>query len=399
MKWERVAIGSIAKTVTKGTTPTSIGYDFSDRGIPFLRVNNIQGGELDIDDILFINDETDNALKRSRIQPRDVLLSIAGTIGRTAVVPDNAPAMNCNQAVAIIRLEENVSPRYLSHWLNTGDAYRQISGSKVTGTISNLSLGCIKNLEIPLPPIAEQRRIAAILDKADGVRRKRKEAIALTEELLRSAFLDMFGDPVTNPKGWEIKPLGDLLQNIESGWSPKCEAREADPDEWGVLKLGAVTYGHFDSHENKAMLLENSPRPELEIKKGDLLVTRKNTYELVGASTFVQQTRPKLMLPDLIFRLKVIEEIEPVYLWQTLSQRSMRFQLSRLAGGTAGSMPNISKARLRTLKVPVPPTELQAKYRAVANQFWHKKTHQVHSQTISENLFNSLLQRAFRGEL
>ena len=108
MSWERVNIGSIAKIVTKGTTPTSIGYNFSEEGIPFLRVNNIQSGNLNIDDILFIDQDTDNALKRSRIQPKDVLLSIAGTIGRTAVVPTNAPVMNCNQAVAIIRLKENI---------------------------------------------------------------------------------------------------------------------------------------------------------------------------------------------------------------------------------------------------------------------------------------------------
>jgi type I restriction enzyme, S subunit len=75
MSWKRVDIDSIAETVTKGTTPTSIGYDFADQGIPFLRVNNIQNGELDIDDILFIDDKADNALKRSRIKPQDVLLS------------------------------------------------------------------------------------------------------------------------------------------------------------------------------------------------------------------------------------------------------------------------------------------------------------------------------------
>jgi type I restriction enzyme S subunit len=165
------------------------------------------------------------------------------------------------------------------------------------------------------------------------------------------------------------------------------------------LKLGAVTYGHFNPDENKAMLPDDVPRQELEIKTGDLLVTRKNTYELVGASAFVQMTRPKLMLPDLIFRLRLIDGIDPVYVWQTLSQKTMRLKLSGLAGGTAGSMPNISKARLRTLPFPVPPQLLQLKYREIFNQFWLKKEHQKESEEISENLFNSLLQKAFRGEL
>ena len=300
-----------------------------------------------------------------------------------------------NNHAHVLRPKKDVDIRYICRHLERYDVTPFITGStrgKLTKTAAN-------NIPIALPPLEEQRRIAAILDKADGVRRKRKEAIRLTKELLRSTFLEMFGDPVTNPKGWEVRELGDCVKDIESGWSPKCDTRQAEPEEWGVLKLGAVTYGHFNPDENKAMLPDDVPRQELEIKTGDLLVTRKNTYELVGASAFVQMTRPKLMLPDLIFRLRLIDGIDPVYVWQTLSQKTMRLKLSGLAGGTAGSMPNISKARLRTLPFPVPPQLLQLKYREIFNQFWLKKEHQKESEEISENLFNSLLQRAFRGEL
>jgi len=290
-----------------------------------------------------------------------------------------------NNHAHVLRPKKDVDIRYICRHLERYDVTPFITGStrgKLTKTAAN-------NIPIALPPLEEQRRIAAILDKA----------IRLTDELLKSTFLEMFGDPVTNPKGWEVRELGDCVKDIESGWSPKCDTRQAEPEEWGVLKLGAVTYGHFNPDENKAMLPDDVPRQELEIKTGDLLVTRKNTYELVGASAFVQMTRPKLMLPDLIFRLRLIDGIDPVYVWQTLSQKTMRLKLSGLAGGTAGSMPNISKARLRTLPFPVPPQLLQLKYREIFNQFWLKKEHQKESEEISENLFNSLLQKAFRGEL
>ncbi|MCZ8066004.1 MAG: restriction endonuclease subunit S [Microcystis sp.] len=292
--------------------------------------------------------------------------------------------------VKVLSEANNIDPKFAYYFLNT---------LNLPDVGYSRHFRFLKRTFFPLPPLEEQRRIAAILDKADGVRRKRKEAIRLTEELLKSTFLEMFGDPVTNPKGWEVRELGDCVKDIESGWSPKCDTRQAEPEEWGVLKLGAVTYGHFNPDENKAMLPDDVPRQELEIKTGDLLVTRKNTYELVGASAFVQMTRPKLMLPDLIFRLRLIDGIDPVYVWQTLSQKTMRLKLSGLAGGTAGSMPNISKARLRTLPFPVPPQLLQLKYREIFNQFWLKKEHQKESEEISENLFNSLLQKAFRGEL
>ncbi len=337
------------------------------------------------------------------VEPNDVLLSrIVPHIRRAWVVSKSQNEMRqLASSEWIVFRDESFYPDYLRHAL-TSDSFHSRFMQTVAGVGGSLLRARpdgVKKIKIPLPPLEEQRRIAAILDKADGVRRKRKEAIRLTDELLKSTFLEMFGDPVTNPKGWEVRELGDCVKDIESGWSPKCDTRQAEPEEWGVLKLGAVTYGHFNPDENKAMLPDDVPRQELEIKTGDLLVTRKNTYELVGASAFVQMTRPKLMLPDLIFRLRLIDGIDPVYVWQTLSQKTMRLKLSGLAGGTAGSMPNISKARLRTLPFPVPPQLLQLKYREIFNQFWLKKEHQKESEEISENLFNSLLQKAFRGEL
>src|SRR5690606_35141643 len=116
--------------------------------------------------------------------------------------------------------------------------------------ISRTNLGTI---ELNVPELPEQRRIADILDKADAIRRKRKEAIALTEELLRSAFLDMFGDPVTNPKGWPVKPLGDVIDHIDAGWSANGDAGERRADEFGVLKVSAVTSGIFRAEEHKAV--------------------------------------------------------------------------------------------------------------------------------------------------
>ncbi|MCA2711522.1 MAG: restriction endonuclease subunit S [Microcystis sp. M015S2] len=323
-----------------------------------------------------------------------ILFSSRAPIGYVAIA---GRPMCTNQGFKSLVPNEYVHSPYLYWCMRKYASDIEALGSGTT--FKEVSKGIVERFIIPLPPLEEQRRIAAILDKADGVRRKRKEAIRLTDELLKSTFLEMFGDPVTNPKGWEVRELGDCVKDIESGWSPKCDTRQAEPEEWGVLKLGAVTYGHFNPDENKAMLPDDVPRQELEIKTGDLLVTRKNTYELVGASAFVQMTRPKLMLPDLIFRLRLIDGIDPVYVWQTLSQKTMRLKLSGLAGGTAGSMPNISKARLRTLPFPVPPQLLQLKYREIFNQFWLKKEHQKESEEISENLFNSLLQKAFRGEL
>ncbi|MFO0149316.1 MAG: restriction endonuclease subunit S [Microcystis sp.] len=405
--WKIVKLGSLCD-LQNGYAFKSTDYVDSSNTLS-CRMSNIRpDGEFDLDyHPKFLPDPYADKYQQFLLKDNDVIIAMTDMatepkiLGVPTVVSTKGRNVLLNQRVGklVIKDKDSIFFPYLKRVLGTNRAKQHYLRFAGGGVQINLSKEDLLSLEIPLPPIEEQRRIAAILDKADGVRRKRKEAIRLTEELLKSTFLEMFGDPVTNPKGWEVRELGDCVKDIESGWSPKCDTRQAEPEEWGVLKLGAVTYGHFNPDENKAMLPDDVPRQELEIKTGDLLVTRKNTYELVGASAFVQMTRPKLMLPDLIFRLRLIDGIDPVYVWQTLSQKTMRLKLSGLAGGTAGSMPNISKARLRTLPFPVPPQLLQLKYREIFNQFWLKKEHQKESEEISENLFNSLLQKAFRGEL
>ena len=119
-------------------------------GIPFIRVQNLVDGTVSVEaDPLFIDQTTHDLLRRSKIKPSDILLSIAGTIGRAAIVPTNAEEMNCNQAVAIIRPSSRIDRRFLLHWLSGRDAVDQVTKGKVTGTISNLSLGQIRYSRYP----------------------------------------------------------------------------------------------------------------------------------------------------------------------------------------------------------------------------------------------------------
>lgn len=127
----------------------------------------------------------------------------------------------------------------------------------------------MREFTIPCFPISEQQLIVEILDQADRLRQKRAEADAKAEGILAALFIKMFGDPATNPMGWEVNTLANLLTDIQSGWSPKCDSHEANPEEWGVLKLSSVTSGNFKPTENKALLPKDSPRPNLEVKPGD----------------------------------------------------------------------------------------------------------------------------------
>lgn len=150
MIWPTIELGEVCKTVTKGTTPRTMGKTYVPSGIPFLRAENLQGDAVVLDDkTLFIDNETDKVLARSRIFSGDVLISIAGTIGRAAIVPANLPQMNCNQTVAIVRIDTYLEPRFFLYWLKTQESQAQMAGARVIQIISNLSLGQIKKLKIP----------------------------------------------------------------------------------------------------------------------------------------------------------------------------------------------------------------------------------------------------------
>jgi len=171
--------------------------------------------------------------------------------------------------------------------------------------------------------------------------------------------------------------------------------------EWGVLKLGAVTWCEYDPTENKALPPEVEPDVDIEVKAGDLLFSRKNTYDLVAACALVHDTPPRLMMSDLIFRLRLRADaaMDPCFLHQLLMYPTKRKGIQRLAGGSAGSMPNISKARLASARIEVPPLPLQRAFAKHVTAIQSLKRSYGASLIELGGLAASLQYRAFRGEL
>jgi type I restriction enzyme S subunit len=309
--------------------------------------------------------------------------------GREMLIDNNAMGLVPNKSV--------VDPRYLFHFMKQVDMY-PLAGSTTVPAIRKSTLEAIR---IPLPPMPEQKRIADILDKADAIRRKRQQACDELASIRVAAFDSFFGDPVQNTQKWNRQPLCEVLESIDSGISPKCLDRPVAAGEWGILKLGAVTWCEYDYRQNKALPETITPDPSIEVKCGDLLFTRKNTYELVAAVAFVYQTLPKLMLPDLIFRLRIKQNaaVLPEYLWGLMTYPTKRRQVQALAGGSAGSMPNISKAKLMQHMVELPPDNVQRAYANVLNVTRKISEGFVSAREDAGKLFDALVQRAFRGEL
>lgn len=166
--WEWATLGMISKLVTKGTTPRGGNVSYVESGIGFLRVENIKGfDQLSLDNLKYVDEEThNNALKRSILQSGDILITIAGTLGRTAVVPRAALPLNANQAVAIVRLinTEHINLKYIVYALNAEYISKALLHQEVAMAIPNLSLENISGCVIPIPPFKEQNRIVDYID-------------------------------------------------------------------------------------------------------------------------------------------------------------------------------------------------------------------------------------------
>ncbi|WP_219605097.1 restriction endonuclease subunit S, partial [Vibrio parahaemolyticus] len=367
---------------------------------------NVQASGLDSRDLIAI---PKSIVKREeqKLKYGDLLISSANSwelVGKVSFIENLNYEATAGGFISIVRPKFNkIDERYLYHWVSSPKIQHAIRYcGRQTTNISNLDVERFKELEIPLPPLAEQERIASILDKADAIRRKRQQAIELADDFLRAVFLDMFGDPVENPKGWKVKSLSEGIESISSGWSAKGENYPCDKDNYGVLKISAVTSGKFRPEENKFVYAEDIPEGKTLIypKKGDLLFSRANTRELVAATCIVPADYNNIFLPDKLWNVKTIDdELLPEFLNYLIWQPRFKETLTSQATGTSGSMLNISKAKFQNTDAIFPPVKIQEKFTSVYWKMQETIQRMEDASIDSRKIFMSLSQKAFSGEL
>lgn len=360
--------------------------DWHEDGLPIIRIQNLT------DPSKPINYSNRDVPDKFHARKGDLLVSWSATLG--VFTWDRTDRALVNQHIFRVVPSDKIEQAFLRHMLIGAleSMQRHLHGA----TMQHVNRGEFLSTEIPLPPISEQRRIAAILDHADALRAMRRQVLAHLNDLTQSIFYDM-----VPASGAGSVPLGEVVTSIDSGTSPKCEARPATPDEWGVLKLGAVTYGIFDEAENKAFLQDVGSMVKNEVRAGDVLMTRKNTRELVGAVALVEDgVRERLLLPDLIFRLRLdVDQLHPRFFHGLMSTRAMRDAVRNLSSGSAASMPNISKTRLRDLSLNLPDMTVQTEFARRIASMDALRRRVLQARAVEDELFASLQFRAFRGEL
>ena len=262
-------------------------------------------------------------------------------------------------------------------------------------TVKHLSAKELNKLELDVPELTKQDKIADTLSRLERVIEARKEELEELDELIKARFVELFGDPIKNPKGWDVVKLSECLERIDNGKSFTCDSNAREGVFPAILKLSAATYGDYRPYENKALLDEKQFVESVEVHRGDLLFTRKNTPDLVGMAAYVFETPEKLMMPDLIFRLVTNERMTPIFLWQLINNREFRPVIQGISGGSAKSMSNISKERLKNIEVICPPISEQKKLEGVLDQVDKSKVKVQKALDETQKLFDSLMQQYF----
>ncbi len=382
-----VPIAEFCETGSGSTPPRSVAAYFGGT-VPWVKSGELRDGILS---------ETEECVTREGIQAArlkvvpagSILVAMYGaTIGRTTLLGIDATT---NQAVCHVRPDPGrADTRYV--WFALQAKLPEFLGRRVGGAQPNISQETIRSTTVYLPPLREQRRIADILDKADAIRRKRKEAIALTEALLRSAFLEMFGDPVTNPKGWDVVPL-HRLGRVTTGNTPSRAVSEyfGDHIEW-IKSDNINTPRHYLTQAAEGLSRRGRDVSRVAPAGSSLVTCIAGSPDCIGnvgladrEVAFNQQINAVMPSPGIDCRFLYALLLVGKRVVQRASTNSMKGM--------------VSKGKLEQVMFPSPPCPLQEEFGKLFDCVIALSDRQEVSVATSNELFDGIVQRAFRGEL
>lgn len=401
MSWPLVSLNEICDLVN-GYAFKSSDY-VSQSNTLSCRMSNIRpDGNFDINyNARYLPDEFSKKYKNFLLKDNDVVIAMTDLadspkiLGVPTVVYTSGKNILLNQRVGklVIKDEKKVFFPYLKFALNDPKVraiYKKFAGG---GLQINLGKNDLLSVQIPLPPLNEQKRIAAILDKADAVRRKRQQALELSEQLLRSVFLDMFGDPNTNPKGWDEGTLGDIIHFAKDG--PHVSPKYSDD---GIPFLSTRHIKQFGViwDDLKYISLEEAERQWKKCKPqfNDVLYTKGGTTGIAAYVNFHEDFA--IWVHVALLRPKV-NIVNPIWLTAMLNTKYCYSQSQSLTHGATNK--DLGLKRMIKIKMYIPPLEKQEKY-AEFYKFLNRHLEKSKDKlTTLDNLFHSLVQKAFRGEL
>ena len=399
-KWPIKLLGDLCD-VEGGNAAPQGDENFKNGTIPFVRMKDLgrphfTNNLTETDDKLTEASASSNRMKF--FDPGCILFPRSGSVALNHRAILGIRACVVSHIGVLQKLRPEITAGYLYLYLTTFD---MTALSKKTTGVDSIAFADVKRIPVPVPPLAEQERIVKLLDEADELRKLRAQADKRAAKLLPALFEEMFGDPMSNPQKWPVRPVSSFVEELHGGRSVNPAGADEATGRYRVLKISAVTWGEFKPEESKPVTAGYEPPESHFVRAGDLLFSRANTTELVAATSYVFDTPPNLLLPDKLWRFvwKQPLQIEPRYVWWLFQAASIRRELGQRATGTGGSMKNISKPKVMTLEVPLPTLSLQKEFAQRVIEIRTMEAAQAASRERLEALFQALLHRAFTGEL
>jgi type I restriction enzyme S subunit len=389
VSWPMGKLGDIAEVVSGFAFKSTW---FGEGTTRVIRIGDLQNGRICLDKSQTIDSIKHPVKDQFKIRNGDILMAMSGaTVGKIAVADEEADGALLNQRVVIVRANNIDSSNYLKYAFS-GDILSKLLLSAGGAAQPNLSPKDLFKLIIPIPPLAEQKRIAAILDKADAIRRKRKQAIKLADDFLRSVFLDMFGDPVTNPKGWEVKAIKELA-TVTTGNTPSRKVPEYFGNDVEWIKSDNINTPHLILTTATEYLSHEGVKVARTVPKGSTLITCiAGSFDCIGNAAF---TNREVSFNQQINALTPKDGVLSWFLYALII-----FSKKIIQNASTNSMKGmISKGKLEEVKLFLPPLDLQRQFEDVLDKQTRIVERMNSSNKSDHELFNSLSQKAFAGEL
>jgi type I restriction enzyme S subunit len=414
--WKWTTLDATSENIHYGVTAKAV---FKTEGTRFLRITDIQDGRVDWSSVPTCDANEAKLQSSLLRNGDILIARTGGTIGKTYLVENlDTDAVFASYLIRWIPLPSSYPP-FIKLFTNSPLYWTQLTEATSGTGQPNVSASSLKRFMIPLPPLEEQKRIVAkvdelmrLCDRLEDQQQEREKLLPLlsranharleaeaSEANLQAIFsqsglvspdelensicsLAVSGGIISSkknddivskvlehyeidavypadapllPKQWRWVRLGDATITMNSGWSPACPPKPANPDQWGVLKTTAVQTLEYLEHENKVLPNNLEPRPEAEVHDGDILLTRAGPSNRVGVICVARPTRPSLMISDKIIRLHLIQEILPDFGALALNTGYTSKCIANLKSGMAASQMNISQPKLRSVPIPLPP--------------------------------------------
>ena len=360
--------------------------------------NYLSTGDLNfnaIEKLELVTFDTKPSRANQNVKTNDVIFAKMKDTKKTLIIDEDIKDIIVSTGFFVLRAKEIIDSRYLYFYLNSSKFLREKDNLCTGATQSALNLQGLKKIKILVPTIEEQVKIVNILKIAEQTLAKRKKAISLLDKLVKSKFIEMFGDPVQNPLGWQLKPFLDS-GNCKNGMNFSATETGVELQYLGVGDFKDLSKIEDVNNLGKVSL-NKMPSTEYLLQDGDIVFVRSNGNKaLVGRCLAVYPNGIPTTYSGFCIRYrKTDKSLEIPYLLQVLKTDSMRKNMA----GRGANIQNLNQQILGELMIPIPPIELQNQFADFVKQVDKLKLEMESSLKELEKNFGSLIQEAFRGKL